>query len=135
MTNSKILHIVLAVIHKEDEVLLIRRAQVDAQIPELTWAFPGGKVRQAENVYQIEKHIGARNYPAEPEILQDYYLCRPKDSEPLIASEPEEVAEIKWVTAKEASNYFTSDVAPQVLEVLKEIQQEKSAQGQKETIH
>lgn len=143
MSSENILHIVLAIIHKEGEVLLIKRAIPDELVPELTWAFPGGKVEKGEKgrqfIYdrlktevddevgieiEIEKHIGVRNYPTQPKILLEYYLCRPKDSEPLVTAQPHEVAEIKWVPASEVPNYLTSDIAPQVLEVLKELEKE-----------
>lgn len=85
---------------------------------------------------EIERHIGVRNYPTKAEILQDYYLCKPKDSEPLVISEPSEVAKIKWVPAQESLGYFTSDVATEVVEVLKEIQKEEiSNKGTREKIH
>lgn len=150
MAQQNILHIVLAIIHKEGEVLLIKRARQDELVPELTWAFPGGKVRPEENIHQslirevkeeigidieIERHLGARNYPTKPVVLQDYYLCRPRDSEPLITPEPEEVAEIRWVKAAEARSYFTSDIAPQVLEILAEIAGETTSKFKKEIIN
>lgn len=151
MSSENILHIVLAVIHKEGTVLLIKRAIPDELVPELTWSFPGGKVSKGKEFIhdrlrkevdeevgikiEIEKHIGIRNYPTQPKILLEYYLCRPKDSEPLVTAQPHEVAEIKWVPAAEVPNYFTSDIAPQVLEVLKEIEKEAATKTNKETVH
>src|SRR3989344_804038 len=131
------LNIVLAIIHRSGRVLIIKRKQQDKQVPALTWAFPGGKLKEKETREQslrreikeevgidieIEKPILVRTYPG-TEILQTFYLAKPKDAEATVTSEPEEIADIKWVPASKVSDYFTSDIEPVLLEVLSKIEE------------
>ena len=44
--------IVLAIITSGGQVLIIRRVLTPADVPDLVWAFPGGKVEDSETLEQ-----------------------------------------------------------------------------------
>ncbi len=128
--------IVLAIIIHRGQVLIIRRAQSSMEVPELSWAFPGGKVEQGESLEQavvrevkeetglqiyIENLIHARTLP-NTNLLLLYYHCRVLADDPVIVTVNEqEVAEFKWVTGLEALARFTTDVSPLLTKLLHEI--------------
>ena len=51
--------IVLGIVTCGAQVLVIRRAQIPADGPDLVWAFPGGKVRDGEDSEDVAPPVAA----------------------------------------------------------------------------
>ncbi len=109
------------------QVLVIRR-----QLPELgkgeaslCWAFPGGKVRKEEKAEQaVEREVleetgyavqtlrqlNLRLHPEFTRIIR-YFLCALVQEKPQQEpQEPDEIAEIRWVSPTELKQLFTSNL-------------------------
>lgn len=131
--------IVLAVITCDGRVLIIKRAGVAHDIPDLIWAFPGGKIEAGETLEQavareVMEETGlsltaihllhARIIPNTARLAL-YYHC-PLDSSllptPMIDSR--EVSAASWVNGPEALSIFTSDVAAPVAALLRNLDRE-----------
>ena len=123
------------VLNKKGKVLIIRRREKEEgkEGAILEWAFPGGKQRfqetreecvkrevLSETGYDIKpiRQISLRIHPQFP-VMIVYHLCQLNSRNPIQKpSEPEEIAEIRWVKAKELKNYFTSNLDPKVAKEL-----------------
>ena len=119
------------VLNKRGEVLIIRRRKKETGKggATLEWAFPGGKQRfdetrencvkrevLSETGYDVRpiKQISLRMHPQFP-VMVVYHLCQLNSAKQIAKpSEPKEIAEIKWVKAKELKNYFTSNLDSKV---------------------
>lgn len=122
-------HIALGVIKKGDEVLVIRRQEIEHGLNNetLTWVFPGGKVESDETVeesvarevleesgYKVEatSTIDERQHPTFPAHMS-YLACK------LVSDEVSEVndkgiAEVKWVPIADFQNIITSSLNDKV---------------------
>jgi ADP-ribose pyrophosphatase YjhB (NUDIX family) len=100
--------------------ILIGKREKDPHIKSLTWAFPGGRANQEEELEdtlkkKVENETGlkienlgtifAKTYPENRKFLAIYYLCEviggkenPKD----------DLIELKWVNPEELEKYFTT---------------------------
>ncbi len=117
------------------KVLMIRRAHPERgeNGAVLDWAFPGGRQRYketreecverevlAETGYHI-KSIRQADVGFHPEfpVVVVYHLCSVVESEPVVKpSQPEEIAEVRWVDPKDVKKLITSSLNPKIAEFL-----------------
>lgn len=140
--------IVLGVIHKGDEVLLIKRREKDPTVKNLIWAFPGGKLRSHESpeeslLREVKEEVGLdveikqllfiRVYPG-TQILQRFYECVPRNGSITTVNEPEEVEETRWVKASRVPEYFASDVHPYILGFLTGLSSKSGSKPRKQPL-
>ncbi len=135
--------IVLAIITRSHHVLIIRRTRISAEMPDLVWAFPGGKVEDGETLEQavvreVAEETGlqlgdvhllyARIIPHTGRLAL-YYHCPlpalPVDADYFDAGSvpevnPREVSAVAWVGGQDALSMFTSDVAPPIAAFLRQ---------------
>jgi 8-oxo-dGTP diphosphatase len=135
--------IVLAIITCGAKVLIIRRALTPMDVPDLVWAFPGGKVEDGETLEQavireVAEETGlrisdvrllyARLIPGTTHLALyyhcplpvqptggDYSMCVP----PVRQVNLHEVSAVAWASGPEALSNFTSDVASPVAAFLR----------------
>jgi ADP-ribose pyrophosphatase YjhB (NUDIX family) len=124
----------LAIVYDEKtHKILIGRREEDDYIPELSWAFPGGKAGYDEELehhlaekvkeetrldIEIEEIVFAKTYPEKREFLSIYYFCKCR----VIGNQEkagEPFKELKWVTPSEVDKYFTTSLHPKLHEYLK----------------
>lgn len=125
------------VLNKKEEVLMIRRKQIERGKDNsvLTQAFPGGKQRLketreecvkrnilSETGYDVipPKQIVLRVEHAQFLIMVAYHLCRLNSPNQIAKPcEPHEIAEIRWVKVKDIKNLITTALDPDVARQLK----------------
>ncbi len=110
----------VAIVEHEHRFLVVRRRQKEGN---LAWAFPAGGVEAGEDDQkaavretleetgvqsQVVRPFGERVHPDTGTTLS-YWLCRSLGGEARVA-DAEEIAEVRWVTGKEALSLFTSDI-------------------------
>jgi 8-oxo-dGTP diphosphatase len=118
-------HIALGVVKKDDEVLVIRRREIEQGLNNetLTWVFPGGKVESNETVeesvirevleesgYSVEiiSAIDERQHPTFPAYMS--YLACKLVSDEISETKDQGIAEVKWVPVAEFQNIITSSL-------------------------
>lgn len=135
--------IVLAIVTCGAQVLIIRRALTPTDVPDLVWAFPGGKVEDSETLEQavireVAEETGlpishvhllyARIIPRTTHLALYYHCPLPVpptygDDSKIVSPVPDidqrEVSAAAWVSGTEAPSNFTSDVAPPVVAFLR----------------
>jgi 8-oxo-dGTP diphosphatase len=133
--------VVLAVITSGHRVLIIRRALTSADMPDLVWAFPGGKVEDGETLEQavirevaeetglhlVDVHLlHARIIPRTTRLALYYHFPLPDlqtdgfDVWPAPEFDQREISAVAWVSGQEALSMFTSDVAPAIATFLRQ---------------
>jgi 8-oxo-dGTP diphosphatase len=129
-------HIVLAIIVHLGKVLIIRRKHKSEEVPDLLWAFPGGKVEPDESFEQavhreaseetgltirVIAPIFERIFPG-TQINARYFHCQLSEGfDQTVIPDKNEIAEWRWVPGPEALNFFTSNVAEPIEEFLREL--------------
>jgi 8-oxo-dGTP diphosphatase len=122
-------HIALGIIKRDDEVLVVRRQEIEQGLngETLTYVFPGGKVEDNETVeesvvrevleesgYNVEviSTIDERQHPTFPAYMS-YLACKLVNDE---VSEVKDkgIAEVKWVPIAEFQNIITSTLNDKV---------------------
>jgi len=108
--------------------ILIGKRKKDQSIPELTWAFPEGRLNHDEELNKtlkkkIKENTGldvknlgsvfSKTYPEKKGLLSVYYLCEAVGGNEEVGGDFEE---IKWVIPSELEIHFTTSFHP----VLKE---------------
>jgi 8-oxo-dGTP diphosphatase len=123
--------IVVAVITRDDMVLLVRRRRVEG---ELSWVFPGGTVEPGETEIQaVEREVreevglkvractklGQRVHPDTGRLLA-YWVCEPMSGDGSIV-DAEELDLLTWVTPSEAIAMIVTSLYPPVREHLESL--------------
>ncbi len=135
--------VVLAIITCGAQVLIIRRALTPTDVPDLVWAFPGGKVENGETLEQavireVAEETGlrisdvhllyARIIPRTTHLALYYHCPLPVPTPdgdysmsipPVLEIDRHEVSAAVWVSGPEALSNFTSDVASPVATFLR----------------
>ena len=118
-------HIALGVIQRTDEVLVIRRHEVEHGLDNetLTWVFPGGVVLDNETAYEsvirevreqsgyiieVTSTIDEGTHPTFPSYMS-YFACK-LVSDTAIPLKDEGIAEVKWVPVSDFENIITSSL-------------------------
>jgi len=109
--------------------ILIGRRENDHQIENITWCFPGGRVKTEEEMEDILKNriklktglkvanlgsVYSRIFP-EQKILLIYFLCE------VIGGKEKPLAdfvELKWVRPEELETHFTTSFHPHLKEYI-----------------
>ena len=128
--------IVLAIVQNGNKVLIIKRAKPDKEVPDLNWAFPGGKVKPNEKINQalkrevyeetglrvaIDRMVYTRTIP-NTNITAYYFLCSlVTANEDKVRPNNRELKAFDWVTGVEALEIFTSDVSEPISLLLQNI--------------
>jgi 8-oxo-dGTP diphosphatase len=128
-SEGRALRASVAVVERNGQFLVVRRVKEEMS---LRWAFPAGIVRPSEESRQaavretedetgitcrIVRKIGRRVHP-ETRTTLIYWLCKWTGGKGEVRA-PKELAEVKWVTGREALQLFTSDVYPPIKKLLK----------------
>lgn len=129
--------LVLGIIYdpKERKILIGRRKN-DPDIPELSWAFPGGRPEYGEELDDAVKReikeetdldvenlgpVYAKTYPEKKDFLAIYYLCENnsvKDISEQKLEPRDNFQELKWVEPEELENHFTTSFHPHLKEYI-----------------
>jgi len=127
--NERLRHIALGIITKDDEVLVIRRQEIEQGLNNetLTWVFPGGKVEHNETVeesvvrevleesgYKVEviSTIAEGQHPTFPAYMS--YLACKLVSDEVSEINDEGIAEVKWVHIADFQSIITSSLNDKV---------------------
>ncbi len=130
--------IVLGIIfNTKTKKILIGKRKDPKDISGLTWAFPGGRPEHGEELEDAIKRevkeetnldvesmgvIFAKTYPEKRDLLAIYFLC-----EVIGGNEKadEDFSEIKWVSPKELTKYFTTSFHSKLREYLEGLTNDK----------
>jgi len=115
--------------------ILIGLRKPDPYIKELTWVFPGGRMRYDKEVEdhlkdiikektgvsaEVRDVVFAKTYPEKREFLSIYLMCVTDDTE----AKAIDYQEIKWVNPTEVKDYFTTSLHPKLYAFLKKLEKE-----------
>jgi 8-oxo-dGTP diphosphatase len=117
MTDSTVTKppVSMAIITKDDRVLMVRRRQREGK---LSWAFPGGGIEAGETAEQAAVREVAEETALEVKAVQvlgqrihpdtgadmTYVACEPVVGEARVEDD-EELAEVAWITLEEIPTY------------------------------
>ncbi len=127
--SENLKHIALGVIKRDDEVLVVRRQEIEQGLngETLTYVFPGGKVENNETVeesvvrevleesgYRVEvvSTIDERQHPTFPAYMS-YLACKLVNNE-VGEVKDKGIAEVKWVPIAEFKSIITSTLNDKV---------------------
>jgi ADP-ribose pyrophosphatase YjhB (NUDIX family) len=118
----------VGIVQRGNEVIMVRRKAAEKN---LLWHFPAGVVKAKRSpeetiikevnketgvVCAVEREVGRRRHPDNGADLI-YYHCRYVSGE-LKNGDPEENAEVRWMSAGSACELITSDIFPAVQKLL-----------------
>ncbi len=127
--------VVLGVVkNAQGKVLIVSRVHPEKTTDGrmLSWAFPGGTIRQGETDEQalmremreetgyevkVVNKISERDFPGLSVHLK-YFKCEPVKVKTTVIEETHEIDRVKWVEPKQLKNFFTTDMDPKVAEYL-----------------
>ena len=123
--------IVLGIIYNpRTKKILIGRREKDKYIPKLSWAFPGGRLNNKEDVEKAVKkrikektnleveNLGAvfsKVYPERGDFLSIYFLCEIVGGK---EKAKKDFIELKWVNPEDVEKHFTTSFHPHVKEYI-----------------
>ena len=114
----------------EKKQILIGKRENDPDIPELTWAFPGGRPEYDEElddavIREILEETGlevanlgaifAKIYPEKKQFLAIYYLCEKLSGQEIPG---DNFTELKWVSPEDLEKHFTISFHPKLKEYI-----------------
>lgn len=139
MNTKDILVIGLAIIQKEGKILIGCRKEKDLTVKDLSWVFPGGKMKSLDFRTQLRDEVAqetglhvnvldiihARLIPDSPEkkfrIIALYFNCGVTGGK----EEPGgDLDKLQWVNPTTVCRYFTTSTADEVMEFLGRIGRE-----------
>lgn len=97
--------------------ILIGRRENDPNVPELTWCFPGGKLRHGESLDKTLKHkiklktgydiknlgaVFANTAPGKKDLFIVYFLCEAFKGEEKAG---DDLVELKWISPDKLEEY------------------------------
>ena len=115
---------------KTRKILIGKRKEKDPYIPQLTWAFPGGRPEKGEELEKAIKRevqeetnldveslgvIFARIPPEQKDLLLIYYLCEVTGGE---LKAGEDFSEVTWVSPEDVEKHFTTSLHPNLKEYI-----------------
>jgi len=122
---------VLGIIYNpKEKKILIGKRENDPNIPNLSWAFPGGRPEYTEEldeavVREIKEETGievenlgaifAKTYPEKRQFLSIYYLCEKINGK---EKPGDNFTELKWVKPEELEKYFKTSFHPHLKEYI-----------------
>ena len=104
----------------EKKKILIGRRENDPDVPALTWCFPGGRLKNDEEVGEAFKKrikettnlevanlgsVFSKVYPEKKDLFSIYFLCEIRNGD---AKAQEDFKELKWVNPEELETNFTT---------------------------
>lgn len=123
--------IVLGIIFDpQNKKILIGKRHSDPDIPQLSWAFPGGRPEYTEEVddavvREVKEETGldvenlgaifSKTYPEKRNFLAIYYLCEKTGGK---ETPGDNFTELKWVNSEELEKYFTTSFHPKLKEYI-----------------
>ncbi len=123
------MNVVIGIVKKDNKILMIKRAKEEGN---LVWAFPGGKVEEAETLedacirevfeetgitVEIEKLLGERIHP-NTNVKLTYFLCAYKKGNPSISNK-DEICEIQYKDKEEFERDVKTDIFPPIKDYIK----------------
>lgn len=128
----------LAIIAKDNHVLIGKRRSKDPYVKDLTWVFPGGRLKSLDFVAEVEREaeeetgltvkaerlIHVRLFPNTKgsQILCLYFCCTPTGGEEKVGGD---LTELKWVKPTETyRKYFTTHTAAEVKGFLQKLEKD-----------
>jgi len=139
-TNQEIIIVCLAIIHKNNQVLIGARKNKDKWVKNLTWVFPGGKIESLDFDQEIKREvkeetsldiqvnnlISARIHPDSGfkpvQIIALYFDCQLTDNTQE-AQPNDNLTKLKWVRPTEVFKYFTTSTCDEVTKFLTTLEQ------------
>jgi len=115
--------------------ILIAERRDDKHVKELTWVFPGGRIKYDRDIEEhfkdvIKEKVGvevkeeefvfARTYTEKREFLSIYLLCVTDDTE----AKPLKFYDVKWIKPTDVKKYFTTSLHPKLYEFLEKLEKE-----------
>lgn len=113
-----------------EKKILIGRREKDADVPQLTWGFPEGRLRHGDDVDKVLKervkektgytinNLGAvfsKVFPEKKDLFAVYFLCEVVSGK---GKPMNDFQDIKWVKTTELEKYFKTSFHPILKEYL-----------------
>jgi len=111
--------VLLGIIYNpENKKILIGRRENDPYLPELSWSFPGGRLRRGEELggafkKRVKEKTGlevanlgsifSKVYPEKDNLVAIYFLSEIRNGE---EKAQQDFVELKWVSPEEIEGYF-----------------------------
>jgi len=129
--NKRFEVVVLGVIYDpRNKKVLIGKRFPDKHIKNLTWAFPGGKIHEGEDVDQALKRNIKKKTGLEIENVGALFTRIPEEKDDLLLifflteafggelKADGDFEQLKWVHPKEMENHFTTSMHPKLKEII-----------------
>lgn len=137
MNENKFNVLVLGIIFDPaKKKILIGKREADAETPEITWCFPGGRMLPGKEIDDVlKKHIKtktgyeiknlgtffSKTYDERGDLLAVYFLTEVFEGE---EKPGDDMIELKWVRPKEIEEHFTTSFHRKLKQFLLELDSE-----------
>jgi len=131
--RQKVIIVCLAIIERYHKILIGARSEKDKWVENLTWVFPGGRIRSLNFEKQLKREVkketnlnikiknlvSARIHPdsgfKDIQIVALYFHCKAKRGKELPGGD---LSELKWVKPSDVFKYFTTSTSDEVTQFL-----------------